>query len=406
MTTRSSISHFRTAFACAAIALFAAASFTPVPVLARPVLAQDDGSVASRTDFPLVGETNAERVNLRTGPSTDYRILRKLEPTEKVVVVGEQGEWFEVRVPSGFPCYVLDSLLDRTNPDAVTVRDRRVNLRPTPSTQYFPAGQVTRGDKLIVASIVEGSGANGRTESWARVIAPSHVTAWVTKKYITILGPEKEFEREIVDLSANARKSYLETSVAPENAAAAAIRIELDKKFQQAELDYVDQYGADHPDFSTCRPLYEEIAAQEVAPQLADKARIRLESIDRESQRAEALLEVQKIQTDLEKKLEEAEREFEEATKPEPEQSGTDEPQDERIIGWVVKNLMINPFDQAEPAVKLVKGGKTLLLLSSFKYDLRDYIDRQVVIDGDTTMPEGLDTPLMTVRKIEILSER
>ena len=145
---------------------------------------QDDGRIEEPTsEFPLVGEVNTDRVNLRTGPSIDYRILRKLQPDEKVVIVHEAGDWFEVRVPGGFVCYILDRLIDRSDAQSFTVLGNRVNLRPTPATKYHAAGQVRPGDEILVI---------GNEGDWAKVVAPPEITAWVNKQYVDIVGPEKD----------------------------------------------------------------------------------------------------------------------------------------------------------------------------------------------------------------------
>ena len=364
-----------------------------------------DGSVGAETIpdtavFPIVGEINTDRVNLRTGPSRDYRILRKLEPREKVVVKAEKGDWYEVTVPAGFTCFVLEELLDRTDPGAITVVEPRVNLRPTPSTRYFPAGQVRRGETVTALETTDG---------WTEIVPPERVSAWVAKTYVDIVGPVPSHREELDALSVSARRAYLGNVANPTAAVPQALRSEIEEKFRRAEGLYHAQTTAEAPDYSEAAELYREVAAQDQAPALAERARIRLESIEREVAAAATLREVQEIQSNLENQLAEAEREYERALEEQaeaPASSTRSAANPKRHVGWIVRNLQLNPFDQTTPAYRLVKGGKTLMLLSSYKYDLSDFVDRQVGLRGERADLEGLESPHTIVRSLEILSER
>jgi len=356
-------------------------------------------SIPDTAAFPVVGEINTDRVNLRTGPSRDYRILRKLEPAERVVVRAEKGDWYEVTVPAGFTCFVLEELLDRTDPGAVTVAEPRVNLRPTPSTRYFPAGQVRRGEIVTALETTDG---------WTEIVPPERVTAWVSKAYVDVLGPVEAHRQELEGLSRSARRAYLGNVADPARAVPQALRSEIEDKFRRAEDLYREQTDATVPDYTEAIALYGEVADQEHVAALAERARIRLESIEREQEAIATLKEVQEIQSNLEDQLAEAELEYERALEEqvaEPAVAST-EGGAKRHIGWVVRNLQLNPFDQTTPAYRLVKGGKTLMLLSSYKYDLGDFVDRQVGLVGERADLEGLESPHMIVRRLEILSER
>jgi len=369
---------------------------------AAVVRAQDAENLGAPSDFPLVGEITAEDVQLRAGPSTDYRVLRKLEPREKVVVVASEGDWFEVRVPAGFSAYVLGRLLDPSGDGSATVRERRVNLRPTPSTRYFPAGQVTRGEKLRVLETKDG---------WAKVLAPEHVTAWVSQRYVQLVGPESDHEVEISELSARARSATIEKSVDPEQAAAQAQRIEVEKTFRQAEALYRSLHPdpmaeAAAPDFTEAVELYEKVRDQEILPILAEKARLRLEAIAREQKRAETLQEVREIRTELEEELAKVQQDYQEATRQIQQSEDPVPTKREGEVGWIVRNIPLNPFDKTQPTHKLVKGGRTLLYLTSDKYDLRDFIDRQVRVTGDFAESVSAEIRHLVVRRLEILSAR
>lgn len=44
-------------------------------------------------------DTNGSRLNLRTGAGMDYEIIDQLSPGEEVMVIGSEGDWYEVIVP-------------------------------------------------------------------------------------------------------------------------------------------------------------------------------------------------------------------------------------------------------------------------------------------------------------------
>ena len=43
--------------------------------------------------------TNGSRLNVRTGAGMNYEIIDKLSPGEEVVVVGVEGDWYQITVP-------------------------------------------------------------------------------------------------------------------------------------------------------------------------------------------------------------------------------------------------------------------------------------------------------------------
>ena len=46
------------------------------------------------------GAINARRVNLRSGPSTDYRSLGRLDEGTALYVLSQSGSWYRVRIKS------------------------------------------------------------------------------------------------------------------------------------------------------------------------------------------------------------------------------------------------------------------------------------------------------------------
>ena len=48
----------------------------------------------------------AEDQDLWSGPSTNFRVMDRLQAGTLLEIIGQKGEYFQVRVPGGFPCYI------------------------------------------------------------------------------------------------------------------------------------------------------------------------------------------------------------------------------------------------------------------------------------------------------------
>lgn len=58
-----------------------------------------NGAVTEETKTTGTVVTNGARLNLRTGAGMSYEIIDQLRPGEEVIVIGSEGDWYEVIVP-------------------------------------------------------------------------------------------------------------------------------------------------------------------------------------------------------------------------------------------------------------------------------------------------------------------
>ena len=75
---------------------------------------------------PLVAEAawirGGVKLNLRTGPGTEYRILGLLETGDEVAILSEQGDWTEIQVTAdGKQGFILAGYADLEPPSAIKV---------------------------------------------------------------------------------------------------------------------------------------------------------------------------------------------------------------------------------------------------------------------------------------------
>ena len=132
------------------------------------------------------GAINARRVNLRSGPSTDYRSLGRLDEGTALYVLSQSGSWYRVRIKSsGKTGYIhrlyvtLSGIPDETKKEAGgAVNGSGVNLRSGPSTDYKSLGKLKKGTPLTILSLCG---------NWYQVrVNSTGETGYMYKKYVTV----------------------------------------------------------------------------------------------------------------------------------------------------------------------------------------------------------------------------
>ena len=88
-------------------------------------------------------------VNVRSGPGTDYIISRCLYKNTRVEVLGEAGQWCQVKL-GALTGWVHSSLLEADPPQMLTVGVTAANLRSGPGTDYDIIGQASLGEQLTL----------------------------------------------------------------------------------------------------------------------------------------------------------------------------------------------------------------------------------------------------------------
>ncbi len=147
---------------------------------------------------PIKGKLTApvavNAANIRTGPSTSFESLGKLDTSMAVTLLGRSGEWFQVRTARGTQGWMSGEVLrvdaataanlplvqgDRVSAkqsSAVTT-DTGIRVRTGPATTFESIGKLGAGIKVDVLAHDGG---------WYKVQTPSGVTGWVTADYLRI----------------------------------------------------------------------------------------------------------------------------------------------------------------------------------------------------------------------------
>ena len=128
------------------------------------------------------GITNADYVNTRTGPGTDYRILAQLPTQTRVRIVAEQDGWYHIATSWGLEGWALAGFftlvpdLPSAQPPALGSASTVgvVNMRAGPGPGYPIARKLNDSTVLDVLAI-QGA--------WYEVRSPLGDVGWVSAEY-------------------------------------------------------------------------------------------------------------------------------------------------------------------------------------------------------------------------------
>ena len=135
-----------------------------------------------------IKEVNTDGLNVRTGPSTSYATIGKLNKGTRVEVISESAGWSQINynnktayVSSGYLKAVSTSTPD-TKPEDTTQQYKEIkvvntdglNVRKGPSTSYESIGKIDKGTSVEVISESDG---------WSK-INYKNTTAYVATRYL------------------------------------------------------------------------------------------------------------------------------------------------------------------------------------------------------------------------------
>ena len=128
---------------------------------------------------------DVDRLNMRSGPSTSYRILKVLSKGSSVEVISTTDNWSKIK-HSGITGYVLDEYL-KSNTTTKYANASSVNVRSGPSTSNSILGKLNKNDKVEVIS---------ESGSWSKINYKGS-TAYVSSQYLSNKQIEEDKNEEI-----------------------------------------------------------------------------------------------------------------------------------------------------------------------------------------------------------------
>jgi len=143
--------------------------------------------------FPYIAEITNDKVNIRSGPGTNYYRCGQSNKGDRVKVVGSQFSWSRLVPPAGSFSWISKQYvsIDQSNPtvgtvtgDAVRVYAGSEDLRPIHSTTVQL--KFDRGDKVRLLGEEEGD--------YYKIVPPAGAYLWVSTQFIRPLGRVGEVE--------------------------------------------------------------------------------------------------------------------------------------------------------------------------------------------------------------------
>ena len=143
-----------------------------------------------------IKEVNIDGLNVRTGPSTSYATIGKLNKGTRVEVISESAGWSKINynnktayVSSGYLKAVSTSTPD-TKPEDTTQQYKEIkvvntdglNVRKGPSTSYESIGKIDKGTSVEVISESDG---------WSK-INYKNTTAYVATRYLDKISSNEQ----------------------------------------------------------------------------------------------------------------------------------------------------------------------------------------------------------------------
>jgi len=120
---------------------------------------------------------NQNGVFVRSGPSTEYRIIRSVSRGFPVQVIGQQDKWSNIRDFVGQEGWVYTPLLGMN--DSAIVNASKVNLRSGPGLNFEVVSQVDFGTVLHVKNI---------NSDWYQVATSGGIEGWLNHELIWPAG--------------------------------------------------------------------------------------------------------------------------------------------------------------------------------------------------------------------------
>jgi uncharacterized protein YgiM (DUF1202 family) len=324
-------------------------------------------------EFPFIGRIQVSNsLNIRSAAEEDANVLGRIKNGEQVVVIGEEGEFYQLQYPKQLEAWLATWLLlnKGEGPTDKIARDK-VNVRSGPGMHYATIAQISQGSEVQILEV--------NKDKWARIGAPNQATAWVSRKFVVAEESLAEHNKK--------EKEASEAISAYQKAVTAF------KEYLQNRAITEEQYVALKGDFDKLIKLMpgsaEASKAKDFQVSLAEfRGVVRLDELKKQEEERLKARE-QELLTVHQDKIEKLKKESE----PEVRQF--------EYEGWIddVGGILFRPASHS-----LKKGNEVLLYLKSEDIKLDDYTGKHVGVNGEINRFRGWGR-IMTVKEIKILHE-
>jgi len=124
----------------------------------------------------------ADSVNLRSGPGTNFEILRKINKGELVLVLGKKLDWYKIELPRNTRAFIHSEFIGTKSLIYGEINADNVNVRAGEGTNFNVIGQLNKGDAVEILE---------RGKDWYHIYPYKNCFAWAHKDYLKKEGPAK-----------------------------------------------------------------------------------------------------------------------------------------------------------------------------------------------------------------------
>jgi len=126
----------------------------------------------------LLGEAKEDMVNVRSGANINFEVISQLEKGEAVEIIGEQYDWYKVRLPKITACYVNAQFLDLSSDNELAqVIGNDVNIRSNPNLNSTVLGKLAEGSTVKIRS---------KNSEFIEIDCPEDIAGWVNKSLLQV----------------------------------------------------------------------------------------------------------------------------------------------------------------------------------------------------------------------------
>jgi SH3-like domain-containing protein len=348
-------------------------SVQPDAAVAPPI----ETPAGARESAPRPGRIQGGRVNIRSGPSTNYEIVTTVNEGTPLQVVARAGEWLKIRYPADQSAWIPAANIQGEVPSVIpgtgvvrTVSENATRVRVRPWVRSTVVGEVNEGTTVRIKDI---------RGQWLKIAPPPTARAWVFGKYVRFEGDVTEVEApaqpagEAAGAAAPASPGEAaESRVDSEGMEETLLAQQLEEKRQQRIAEMKAEAEA------------RRLAAEQAAQAVIDRAEERLRRIEEETRRRQEAIDRSAVAVEVAQEVE-----------PGQHPGGA-------YVGWVE---YVGRLGQRPAAYRLNHGGEVQFLLRSPNYDLRRYVNRRVAVDGPVEAAPGWEANVLVVESLELLDE-
>ena len=131
------------------------------------------------------GEVTADNVYVRSGPSTNHYTICKLSAGDRVTIISQRGEWYEILPPNGAFSLVSGEYVDTADDKSGVVNGNNVRVRAGSQlnkNKYTVQTMLSKGAEVTII----GSEPDG----FLRIVPPTGATLWISGNYVELVPDE------------------------------------------------------------------------------------------------------------------------------------------------------------------------------------------------------------------------